>query len=254
MQQLLPLLLDWLSAGPRPRPRPAAAAQPAHGGPARPPRWPRPSATRPRRPGALCQLLGTSRLLGDVARRTTPTSSPACPTPTACATRDRDELVDQRRRGRSAWRDDARRAPAGAAALEASATCSASRPATCSATPTSTTVGADLTAAGRGVPRGGARRRSSPPIPFAVIGLGRFGGGELSYASDLDVVFVYDGEGAAGADEAKRVATGAAALRRRQHAGRPHLRHRRRPPARGPAGPAGPQPRRLRRLLGASTP
>jgi [glutamine synthetase] adenylyltransferase / [glutamine synthetase]-adenylyl-L-tyrosine phosphorylase len=29
-----------------------------------------------------------------------------------------------------------------------------------------------------------------PPIPFCVVGLGRFGGGELSYASDLDVVFV----------------------------------------------------------------
>jgi [glutamine synthetase] adenylyltransferase / [glutamine synthetase]-adenylyl-L-tyrosine phosphorylase len=31
-----------------------------------------------------------------------------------------------------------------------------------------------------------------PEVPFCVIGLGRFGGGELSYASDLDVLFVYD--------------------------------------------------------------
>ena len=36
----------------------------------------------------------------------------------------------------------------------------------------------------------------APPLPFAVVALGRFGGGELSYASDLDVLFVYDGEGA----------------------------------------------------------
>ena len=36
-----------------------------------------------------------------------------------------------------------------------------------------------------------------PPLPFAVIGMGRFGGAELSYASDLDVLFVYDGEDAA---------------------------------------------------------
>ena len=30
-------------------------------------------------------------------------------------------------------------------------------------------------------------------LPFAVIALGRFGGAELSYASDLDVLFVYEG-------------------------------------------------------------
>ena len=34
----------------------------------------------------------------------------------------------------------------------------------------------------------------APAVPFAVIGMGRFGGGELSYASDLDVLFVYEGE------------------------------------------------------------
>lgn len=32
-----------------------------------------------------------------------------------------------------------------------------------------------------------------PPLPFAVVALGRFGGAELSYASDLDLLFVYDG-------------------------------------------------------------
>ena len=31
-----------------------------------------------------------------------------------------------------------------------------------------------------------------PQVPFAVIAMGRLGGGELSYASDLDVMFVYD--------------------------------------------------------------
>ena len=31
-------------------------------------------------------------------------------------------------------------------------------------------------------------------MPFAVIGMGRFGGSELSYASDIDVLFVYDGD------------------------------------------------------------
>ena len=35
-----------------------------------------------------------------------------------------------------------------------------------------------------------------PPLPFAVIAMGRFGGAELSYASDLDVLFVYEGSSA----------------------------------------------------------
>jgi glutamate-ammonia-ligase adenylyltransferase len=30
-----------------------------------------------------------------------------------------------------------------------------------------------------------------PDVPFCVVGLGRFGGGELSYQSDLDVIFVH---------------------------------------------------------------
>jgi glutamate-ammonia-ligase adenylyltransferase len=42
-------------------------------------------------------------------------------------------------------------------------------------------------------------------VPFAVIALGRFGGAELSYGSDLDVIYVYDGVGAA--PEANRLAT-----------------------------------------------
>jgi glutamate-ammonia-ligase adenylyltransferase len=45
-----------------------------------------------------------------------------------------------------------------------------------------------------------------PPVPFAVIGMGRFGGCDLSYASDLDVLFVYDGDGADAFHEAERVA------------------------------------------------
>ena len=45
-------------------------------------------------------------------------------------------------------------------------------------------------------------------MPFAVVALGRFGGAELSYASDLDVVFVYEGDPADDHDEAERVATG----------------------------------------------
>ncbi|HUQ64254.1 MAG TPA: bifunctional [glutamine synthetase] adenylyltransferase/[glutamine synthetase]-adenylyl-L-tyrosine phosphorylase [Acidimicrobiales bacterium] len=38
-----------------------------------------------------------------------------------------------------------------------------------------------------------ALRALDPPLPFVVIAMGRFGGAELSYASDLDLLFVYDG-------------------------------------------------------------
>ena len=64
---------------------------------------------------------------------------------------------------------------------------------------------------------------ADPQIPFAVIGMGRFGGAELAYGSDLDVLFVYDGTVApanagsnpgtssglseGGAREAERIAT-----------------------------------------------
>jgi glutamate-ammonia-ligase adenylyltransferase len=32
-----------------------------------------------------------------------------------------------------------------------------------------------------------------PPVPMAIVAMGRFGGAELSYASDLDVLIVFDG-------------------------------------------------------------
>lgn len=34
----------------------------------------------------------------------------------------------------------------------------------------------------------------APEIPVAIIGMGRFGGSEMSYASDLDVVVIHDGK------------------------------------------------------------
>jgi glutamate-ammonia-ligase adenylyltransferase len=46
-----------------------------------------------------------------------------------------------------------------------------------------------------------------PPLPFAVIGVGRLGGGELSYASDIDVMFVYEGDSANDFHDAEQVAT-----------------------------------------------
>jgi glutamate-ammonia-ligase adenylyltransferase len=57
-------------------------------------------------------------------------------------------------------------------------------------------TGAELTALAEGVLET-ALEATKPPLPFAVIAMGRFGGAELSYASDLDVLFVYEGTTAA---------------------------------------------------------
>src|SRR5262249_25238391 len=43
---------------------------------------------------------------------------------------------------------------------------------------------------------------ADPAVPMAVIGMGKLGGSELNYASDVDVVFVHDGE----SDDAERAA------------------------------------------------
>ncbi|MGH2711264.1 MAG: DUF294 nucleotidyltransferase-like domain-containing protein, partial [Actinomycetota bacterium] len=51
-----------------------------------------------------------------------------------------------------------------------------------------------------------ALEAANPTIPFAVIGLGKLGAEELNFASDLDVVFVYEGEGSEAFAEAARVA------------------------------------------------
>jgi glutamate-ammonia-ligase adenylyltransferase len=52
-----------------------------------------------------------------------------------------------------------------------------------------------------------ALRSLEPALPFAVIGLGRLGGRDLSYASDIDMLFVYDGGSASDFDAAERLAT-----------------------------------------------
>ncbi|MFN8233424.1 MAG: DUF294 nucleotidyltransferase-like domain-containing protein [Actinomycetota bacterium] len=42
---------------------------------------------------------------------------------------------------------------------------------------------------------GSAVRAADPAVPFAVIGMGKLGAQELNIASDLDLLFVYEGEG-----------------------------------------------------------
>ena len=36
---------------------------------------------------------------------------------------------------------------------------------------------------------------AAPQVPMSIIGMGKLGGGELNYASDVDVLFVHEGDG-----------------------------------------------------------
>ena len=72
-----------------------------------------------------------------------------------------------------------------------------------------------------------------------------------SYASDLDVIFVFDGTGASAFGEADRVATGLLRFIGGPTPAGPHLRDRRVAPTRGQAGVDGAQPRGLPLLLGS---
>ena len=56
-------------------------------------------------------------------------------------------------------------------------------------------TGAAIAAVGERVVRE-AVDQAAPSVPLAVIGMGKLGAREPSFASDLDVVFVYEGEGA----------------------------------------------------------
>jgi glutamate-ammonia-ligase adenylyltransferase len=86
-----------------------------------------------------------------------------------------------------------------------------------------------------------AVEEASPSVGFAVIGLGKLGGRELNFASDLDVMFVYEGEGAAGFEEAERAAEAVlAGIRRRGFEADPDLR---------PEGRSGPLARSMAAYL-----
>ena len=93
--------------------------------------------------------------------------------------------------------------------------------------------------------------RSNPTLPFAVIGLGRLGGAELSYASDIDVIFVYDGTTAADFATAERTATRLVRRDRRQHVGGPHVPRRHAAAPRRQPGPARAIARRVPHVLRA---
>ncbi|HEX6424400.1 MAG TPA: bifunctional [glutamine synthetase] adenylyltransferase/[glutamine synthetase]-adenylyl-L-tyrosine phosphorylase [Acidimicrobiales bacterium] len=198
MQQLLPLVLDWLSTSPDPDLgllglRKLAAGEAATMALAHAFRDSPDVAQR------LCQLLGTSALLGDILAAN-PDLIERLADESRLRTQGRDALVGsaastvgwrpavgERQRALRRWR---RRHLVGIAARDVFGLADVGP------------VGADLTALAEACVDT-ALAQLDPQVPFAVVALGRFAGGELSYASDLDVLFVH---GPAGGDDRARAA------------------------------------------------
>jgi glutamate-ammonia-ligase adenylyltransferase len=200
MQQLLPLLLDWLSRSPDPD-LGLLMLRNLLTGPQRQSQLTEAFRESPEVARRLCEVLGTSRLLGDILVRN-PDVIPRLADESRLRTLPHDSLV-KRARTAVEWRADVadrqlalqrwqHRHLVGIAARDLFGFDDVA------------TVGVDLTTLASATLEL-AVESLHPTLPFAVVALGRLSGGELSYASDLDVVFVYDGDPNADVDEAERL-------------------------------------------------
>jgi [glutamine synthetase] adenylyltransferase / [glutamine synthetase]-adenylyl-L-tyrosine phosphorylase len=202
MRQLLPLLLGWLSDSPDPD-LGLLGLRTLASGSQRSQELARAFRESPETARRLCCVLGTSRLLGDVLHHN-PDLIPDLGSDTALEPRSRGELVERMERKTRVRADLAGRGAALKRAKEREVLRIASRDLLDLAGVDATA--ADLTALGEAVLQS-AVEALDPQVPVAVIAMGRFGGAELSYGSDLDLVLAFDGTGSAAVEEAERFAT-----------------------------------------------
>ncbi|HZQ28118.1 MAG TPA: bifunctional [glutamine synthetase] adenylyltransferase/[glutamine synthetase]-adenylyl-L-tyrosine phosphorylase [Acidimicrobiales bacterium] len=201
MQQMLPLLLEWLSESPDPDLgllglRTLATDQQRSA--------PLVTAFRdsPEAARRLSHLLGTSRFfLTGFTRH--PEMVPMLAAPATLAAHSRDELVE-RAAAALQWRDDVDERRRGLLRLRRSEILRTSVRDVLGIDEVEDTAGALTGLASAALEA--ALSILDPPVPMAVIAMGRFGGAELSYASDLDVLLVFDGSTAADVAGAEQVA------------------------------------------------
>jgi [glutamine synthetase] adenylyltransferase / [glutamine synthetase]-adenylyl-L-tyrosine phosphorylase len=203
MQQLLPLVLDWLSTSPDPD-LGLLGLRKLASGEQRTMELANAFRDSPEVARRLCQLLGTSGLLGDVLAANPDlivrladvdrlqTLDHAGLADSADRALDWRTDVDDRQQALRRWRA---RHLLGVAARDVFGAADVAA------------VGADLVALAEASVEA-ALASLEPRVPFAVVALGRFAGGELSYASDLDVLFVHEGSTPADHEEGLRVAAG----------------------------------------------
>ena len=199
MKQLLPLLLEWLSESPDPDLGLLGLRRLASG-PGQATDLTTAFRESPEAARRLCLLLGTSRLLADDLLHN-PDLIPALAGPEGLAVAsDHDGGASLRDAAADAisWRKDNADQRASLRRLKHREELRiAARDVL------SLDGGEEVVMAGRRlttlaeVAVEAALRAVAPAMPFAVVGMGRFGGAELSYASDLDLLFVYDGSTAA---------------------------------------------------------
>jgi [glutamine synthetase] adenylyltransferase / [glutamine synthetase]-adenylyl-L-tyrosine phosphorylase len=200
MQQLLPLLLGWLSESPDPDAGLLGLrtlAEPAHTTALATAFRDSPEVAR-----RLCTILGTSRLLATTLRQN-PDLIPLLGDDRALGVRTAADFGDLTAES-VAWRT----APdEHAAALQRLVQRERLRIAAGDVLGHAdvAVVGAGLSNLADAVLDEVLRANIPPDLSFTIIAMGRFGGAELSYASDLDVLFVYDAESAS-AEQAEHTA------------------------------------------------
>jgi glutamate-ammonia-ligase adenylyltransferase len=189
MRQLLPLVLDWLSNSPDPD-LGLLGLRKLASGEQRVLELAHAFRDSPEVARRLCELLGTSALLGEILVAN-PDLIPRLADSGQLQILHRDALVGSAA-NTLAWRDDLgerhralrrwrHRHLLGVGARDVFDQAD------------ETTVGRDLTALAEATTATALAQMESR-VPVAVVAMGRFAGGELSYASDLDVLFVHEGD------------------------------------------------------------
>jgi glutamate-ammonia-ligase adenylyltransferase len=206
MQQMLPLLLDWLADSPDPDQGLLSLRKLASGS-QRSTELASLFRDSPEAARRVCALIGTSGIVADAVLHN-PDLIARLPDYEQLRTRPKPALVESARKA-LAWRDDVEERQSGLRRWKERHLVGI--------TARDVLGEADVAIVGRDVSALAeaslevALEALDASLPFAVIALGRFGGAELSYASDLDVLFVYDGPTPADFAEAEKLAT---ALRR----------------------------------------
>ena len=200
MQQLLPLLLDWLSESPDPD-QGLVGLRTLAGAPHRRDLLVTAFRESPEVARRLCLLLGTSRRLGEIIARH-PDFVELLDDRTALSDLDAGELA--RKAMIAADQGPYRRPTALRHLYETETVRIAARDLLGFAGLHET--GRALADLGAAVVAAGLHA-VTPGVPMAVIAMGSFGGAEIAYGSDLDVLVVYEGKTASDMEEAELAAS-----------------------------------------------
>ena len=188
MQQMLPLLLSWLSESPSPD-LGLLGLRTLSTGPHRASQLVTAFRESPEAARRLCLLCGTSRIFINGLEHH-PDLIAAVGSDHTLVTRSRKEICE-RSASILAWRGEAAERRQGLLRLVRAETVRIAARDVLGLDDVKATA-AELTGLAEAI-LDSALITLDPPVPMAVVAMGRFGGSELAYASDLDVLVVYDG-------------------------------------------------------------